>query len=59
MTALAEMQPTDAAALVRVPGIGKAKIDKYGDAILRICGGESPVPASPSEGSPTFFEISR
>ena len=59
MTALAEMQPHDAASLVRVPGIGQAKIDKYGDQILRICAGESGVSDAGVEGSQTFFEISR
>ncbi len=59
MTALAEMRPSDAAELVRVPGIGQAKLDKYGDDILRLCTGES-VAAEPSaDGSQTFFEISR
>jgi DNA helicase II / ATP-dependent DNA helicase PcrA len=44
MTALAEMQPADAAALVRVPGIGRSKVDKYGDEILALCA--SGVPAT-------------
>jgi ATP-dependent DNA helicase UvrD/PcrA len=37
LTALAEMQPVDAAALGRVPGIGPSKVDKYGDDILALC----------------------
>ena len=44
MTALAEMQPSDAAELVRVPGIGRSKVDKYGDDILALCA--SGVPAT-------------
>jgi DNA helicase-2/ATP-dependent DNA helicase PcrA len=59
MTALAEMRPSDASELVRVPGIGKGKIDKYGDQILLLCSGESPADGHPIEGSQTFFEISR
>ena len=59
MTALAEIKPSDAAALVRVPGIGAAKIDKYGEEILRLCGGESLVDEAREDGSQTFFEISR
>jgi DNA helicase II / ATP-dependent DNA helicase PcrA len=43
MTALAEMQPSDAAALVRVPGIGRSKVDKYGDDILALCAAGIPV----------------
>ena len=30
LTALAEMRPNDRAGLLRVPGIGAAKVDKYG-----------------------------
>ncbi len=37
MTALAEMSPRDAAALGRVPGIGRAKVEKYGDDLLALC----------------------
>ncbi|MGH3354633.1 MAG: ATP-dependent DNA helicase UvrD2, partial [Nocardioidaceae bacterium] len=39
LTAIAETCPADAAALVRIPGIGKVKIDKYADDVLRICAG--------------------
>jgi DNA helicase II / ATP-dependent DNA helicase PcrA len=59
MTALAEIKPSDAAALVRVPGIGASKVDKYGEEILRLCGGESLVDEGREDGSQTFFEISR
>jgi DNA helicase-2/ATP-dependent DNA helicase PcrA len=71
MTALAEIKPADASELVRVPGIGAAKVDKYGDDILRLCSGdsagdatdgpsgESVVDNGTNEGSQTFFEISR
>ena len=37
MTALAEMRPRDAADLVRVPGIGASKLEKYGVDILALC----------------------
>ncbi|HYO32976.1 MAG TPA: ATP-dependent DNA helicase UvrD2 [Nocardioidaceae bacterium] len=37
LTALAEMQPSDLAALVRVPGIGRSKADKYGADIVQLC----------------------
>jgi len=40
LTALAELCPSDLAQLVRVPGIGQAKLDKYGDQILTVCAGE-------------------
>ncbi|MGH3472897.1 MAG: ATP-dependent DNA helicase UvrD2 [Nocardioidaceae bacterium] len=37
MTALAEMRPRDTDSLVRVPGIGPSKLDKYGPQILQLC----------------------
>lgn len=37
MRALAEMQPRDEQSLARVPGIGRAKIDKYGEQVLALC----------------------
>ncbi len=37
LTVIAETRPRDAAALVRIPGIGKAKLDKYGQEILTLC----------------------
>ncbi len=37
MTALAETRPTSLEALAAVPGIGPAKVSKYGDAIVALC----------------------
>lgn len=37
LTALAEMRPLDVAGLVAVPGIGAAKVEKYGDDVLELC----------------------
>jgi ATP-dependent DNA helicase UvrD/PcrA len=37
LTAIAEAQPGDTSALVRIPGIGPVKVDKYAEAVLRIC----------------------
>jgi DNA helicase-2/ATP-dependent DNA helicase PcrA len=37
LTAIAEACPADATALVRLPGIGRVKLDKYADDVLRIC----------------------
>jgi DNA helicase II / ATP-dependent DNA helicase PcrA len=37
LTAIAESCPADATALLRLPGIGRVKVDKYADAVLRIC----------------------
>jgi DNA helicase-2/ATP-dependent DNA helicase PcrA len=37
LTAIAETRPGDTATLVRIPGIGPAKVDKYAEAVLRIC----------------------
>ncbi len=36
LTALAEMRPVDPPALIRVPGIGQTKLDKYGDEVLAL-----------------------
>jgi DNA helicase-2/ATP-dependent DNA helicase PcrA len=37
LTAIAETLPSDAASLMRVPGVGKAKLDKYGADVIAIC----------------------
>jgi DNA helicase-2/ATP-dependent DNA helicase PcrA len=37
LTVIAETRPRDAAALVKVPGIGRVKLDKYGPEILTLC----------------------
>ena len=37
LTALAEMAPGDTAALHGVPGIGAAKVEKYGDELVGLC----------------------
>jgi DNA helicase-2/ATP-dependent DNA helicase PcrA len=37
LTAIAEHRPGDTADLVRIPGIGPVKVDKYADAVLHIC----------------------
>ena len=36
LTAIAEQRPTDNAALVRIPGIGARKLDRYGPAVLAL-----------------------
>lgn len=50
MTALAEIQPADDDALLRVPGIGQAKVDKYGADILQLIGGEPSARPPAQEG---------
>jgi DNA helicase II / ATP-dependent DNA helicase PcrA len=40
LTAIAETLPADHAALLRVPGVGKAKLDKYGADVIAICAGQ-------------------
>jgi DNA helicase II / ATP-dependent DNA helicase PcrA len=37
LTAIAEARPDDPDALVRIPGIGRVKVDKYAEAVLQIC----------------------
>ena len=34
LTAIAEQRPADNASLVRIPGIGARKLDRYGEAVL-------------------------
>jgi DNA helicase-2/ATP-dependent DNA helicase PcrA len=46
MTALAELKPSDDSELIRIPGIGQAKIDKYGDDILALVTGAAPDPGA-------------
>ncbi|MEX2290582.1 MAG: ATP-dependent DNA helicase UvrD2 [Mycobacteriales bacterium] len=41
LTAIAEQRPADVAALVRIPGIGQAKLDKYGEDVLGLVGAQS------------------
>ena len=43
LTALAETRPGDARALAAVPGVGPAKLDRYGAEVLALLRGESPV----------------
>ena len=50
LTALAEMRPGNAAGLARVPGIGRSKIDKYGDTVLALCAAQSSSTASAAGG---------
>jgi len=38
LTAIAEQRPADVAALVAIPGIGQAKLDKFGDDVLGLVG---------------------
>ena len=42
LTAIAEQRPTDVASLVRIPGIGQAKLDKFGDDVLALVGARGP-----------------
>ncbi|MFC0629056.1 ATP-dependent DNA helicase UvrD2 [Kribbella deserti] len=37
LTAVAEARPSDELALLRIAGIGRVKVDKYGADVLRIC----------------------
>ena len=38
LAAIAELRPSDPAALLRVPGIGNVKLDRYGEEVLAVCG---------------------
>ncbi len=39
LTAIAEQRPTDTAGLVAIPGIGAAKLDRYGTDVLALVRG--------------------
>ena len=39
LQAIAEVKPADTQALLRISGIGKTKLDKYGTDVLEIIGG--------------------
>ncbi len=39
LAAIAEQRPTDVAALVKIPGIGQAKLDKFGQDVLSLTAG--------------------
>ncbi len=51
MQALAEIRPSDEAALARIPGIGPAKIDRYGEEIIGLCGDDAGVRSAAPENS--------
>jgi DNA helicase-2/ATP-dependent DNA helicase PcrA len=40
LTAIAEQRPADTAGLVAIPGIGAAKLDRYGADVLALVRGE-------------------
>ena len=37
LTAIAEERPGDAPALLKIPGVGRTKLDRYGDEVLALC----------------------
>jgi len=39
LLAIAEQRPADVRALAGISGVGRAKLDKYGEAVLSLCGG--------------------
>ncbi len=41
LTAIAETLPSDATSLMKVPGVGKAKLDKYGADVIAICAADA------------------
>ncbi|MDO9381034.1 MAG: ATP-dependent DNA helicase UvrD2 [Nocardioidaceae bacterium] len=38
LTAIAEARPADDLALLKIPGVGKTKLERYGEAVLALCG---------------------
>jgi DNA helicase-2/ATP-dependent DNA helicase PcrA len=50
LVAMAEDAPTSVAELAGIAGVGQAKLDKYGAAVLSLCRGESP--NGESDGEP-------
>jgi DNA helicase-2/ATP-dependent DNA helicase PcrA len=55
LTALAEMRPSDKAGLVAVPGIGQAKVEKYGVEVLALCSVDSGASDGPVDGKMQRF----
>ncbi|NLV57037.1 MAG: ATP-dependent DNA helicase UvrD2 [Acidimicrobiales bacterium] len=49
LRAIAERAPADRGTLARVPGIGPAKLDRYGDEILALVGDTAPMPDEVSD----------
>jgi DNA helicase-2/ATP-dependent DNA helicase PcrA len=47
LTAIAEQRPGDDGALVSIPGIGAAKLRRYGEQVLAVCAGTDPAPPRP------------
>jgi DNA helicase II / ATP-dependent DNA helicase PcrA len=47
LQAIAEYRPTSEAELAKISGVGRAKLERYGDAVLALCRGESS-PAPPT-----------
>ncbi|HRI52563.1 MAG TPA: HRDC domain-containing protein, partial [Pseudomonadota bacterium] len=47
---MAQARPLDLAALARVSGVGKAKLERYGRAFLAVLRGEAAPESAPSEG---------
>jgi ATP-dependent DNA helicase RecQ len=46
MRAIANYAPTTITELLAVPGMGPAKVDRYGAAVLAVCRGDSPPPTA-------------
>jgi DNA helicase-2/ATP-dependent DNA helicase PcrA len=44
LTAIAEIHPTDRAALAKIPGVGSAKLERYADPVLTILTDSAPTP---------------
>jgi DNA helicase-2/ATP-dependent DNA helicase PcrA len=42
LVAIAESQPRDNAALLRIPGVGATKLERYGDAVLALLADDTP-----------------
>ncbi|WP_042405312.1 ATP-dependent DNA helicase UvrD2 [Streptacidiphilus carbonis] len=51
LIAIAEDAPGSVGELAGIAGVGRAKLDKYGAAVLSLCRGESPGASAPVEGS--------
>jgi len=49
LTAIAESRPGDEAGLSRIPGVGPAKLTKYGPDVLALLASEAPEPGPPGQ----------
>jgi DNA helicase II / ATP-dependent DNA helicase PcrA len=59
LVAIAEECPDSVRALAKIPGVGAAKLDKYGEAVLAICAGTDDTDTDGPDTEPTLLGTNR